>query len=222
MAVGGSAGGIGGAVAEAFAAAGAEVIGLDRERADEPARRGRVVLRRPRAYGRALQRRRDQRPLARGRAGGRVHRRRLGRGAREQPDECLPLLEARDPPPAPGRRRRDREPVVRDGADGGRRRLRDPRVPGQQGGDPGLDAGDGIPLRTGGDPRQRDRAGADRDADEPAGAVGSEDPRPPARAASADGRLRPPRGRRRRGGLPRDGRVRHRRGPGGRRRLDGR
>ena len=194
----GAAGGIGGAVVRAFEEAGATVIGVDRERRRSHPRGGRRPdLRRAGPPRRRLQRRRDQRAQPRRRPHRRVHRGGLGRRPRRQPEERLPLLQARDPAPPRSRRRRDRQPLFRPRARRRRRGLRDARVCREQGRDHRPDAGDRRPLRAGGDPLQRDRARPDRDADERAGAGGRADPREADGAPAAHRRARPPRGRRR-------------------------
>ena len=147
----GAAAAIGGAVAAAFEGAGAPG-----DRSDSTATQADLTqpdeveafFRGPRAARRALQRRRDQRPLARRRAGGRVHRRGWDAVLANNltsvflcSKHAIPLL-----------RRAGGGAIVNLSSAmalvGGRRRLRDPRLPGQQGRDPGADAGDGVPLRT--------------------------------------------------------------------------
>ena len=92
-----------------------------------------------------------------------------------------------------------------------------------QGRDRVADARDGRHLRARGDRLQRRLPGPDRDADERAGPGRPGDPRPARRAAAADRGLRAPGGRRRRGRVPRRSRrpLHDRRGADRRRRLDG-
>ena len=220
----GAAGGIGGAVATAFADAGADVVGLDREQADLSRRRTRSSRSSPASSASTSS------STAAGISG-----RRLGDGP---VDECtedawdtvldtnlksvflcckhaVPLLRA-----AGGGAIVNVSSVLRSRRR--RRRLRDACLRGEQGGDRRPLARDGRALRAAKGIRcnvvapgliatpMSERAQSDRRI-----------LRAPARAAAAHRRLRHAGGRRRRGALPRDRAVRHRRGAHGRRGLDG-
>ena len=166
----GSAGGIGGAVAEAFAGAGATVVGLDRERGGSD-----PVADEVESFFAGLER---VDILFNGVG---ISGRSLGDGP---VDECT--VEAPGTPSsrptsrasssarstrsrsAGGGRRGDRQPHLDPRPRRRRLRLRHPRLRSEQGRDRRADARDGRAYAREGIRCQRDRAWTDRDADEPA------------------------------------------------------
>ena len=169
----GAAGGIGGAVAAGVRGAPApRCVGLDREQADltRPdevesffAGLDRLdVLFNGAGHQRPLARRRPGRTSARSRAGTPCSRTNL-KSVFLCSKHAIPLLRAAGGGAI----------VNLSSVDGDRRRrrgLRHARLPASKAGIVEAHPRDGIPLRAARDPRQRDRPGVDRDADEPAGA----------------------------------------------------